>query len=151
MTAISSPNARAHLSATLFAFFAISFAMLLAGAAAGAQPSASESPAGVPQITVSDSDLAPSLVRTTEDHAFVLHNDSAGIMRVEFKIRPGSGIACSLHSRTPRLARKFVVGVDEQLVCHAKPGEYEFTAYRVIRIASGQLKLTRSRGRVLVS
>jgi hypothetical protein len=146
MTAISSTDLRTYISATLFAFSA---SLLLVGSAMGAP--ASRAPEGIPRITVTDSELAPSLIRTARDHAFVLRNDSAGIMRVEFMLRPGSGIACSLHSRTPRLARKFVVGVHEELVCHAKPGEYEFTAYRVVRIASGQLKLARSRGRVLVS
>ena len=145
MTAISSPLLDVCLRATLFALLG----SVLAGPAAAAQPRhASE---GTPRITITNTELAPSVVRTADGHSFVLLNDSTGIVRVEFTLRQGDGIACSARGRTPRLMREFVLGVDDTLVCHAKPGEYEFTAYRAVRIAGGDLLVSRSKGRILVS
>ncbi len=145
MIAISSPSLDVCLRATLFALLV----SVLAGPAAATQPQlASE---GTPRITITNTELAPNVVRTADGHAFVLLNDSAGIVWVEFTLRQGDGIACSAPGRTPRLTGEFVLGVDEKLVCHAKPGEYEFTAYRAVRIAGEELRVSRSKGRILVS
>ena len=91
------------------------------------------------------------VARTADGHAFVLLNDSTGIVRVEFTLRRGEGIACSAHGRTLRLMRKFSLRMNETLVCHAKPGEYEFTAYRAVHIAGGDPRVSRSKGRLLAS
>ncbi len=145
MIAISSPTLQVCLNATLSALLA----SVLAGPAAATQPR--RAPDGTPRISITNTQVAPNVVRTAGAHAFVLLNDSTGIVRVEFTLRRGDGIACSARGRTPRLMREFVLGRNETLVCHAKPGEYEFAAYRIVRVAGGDLRLSLSRGKILVS
>ena len=114
MIALPRPALRSCQRATVFA--------LLASVLMAVPAVASQSPTdtgGAPRITITDTELAPDFARTAGGYAFVLVNDSVGIARVEFQLRRGDGIACSSHGRTPRLARRFVLGVNESLVCHA--------------------------------